>query len=120
MDTYGHVNNVKFYSFFDTAVNRCLLEKRLLALPPPPSSPIGFVVASSCTFLSPLRFPAAVTVGLRVARVGGSSATYHLGVFHALGACAAFGEFTHVYVDSATQRPRTISKEWRAELERLR
>ena len=118
-DPYGHVNNVKFYSFFDTAVNRMLLERGLLALPPAPGALVGFVVASRCSFLAPLRFPLPVTVGVRVGRVGTSSVTYELGVFAAGGACAATGSFTHAYVCPATRRPQPLPGAMRDALQRL-
>ena len=118
-DNYGHVNNVKFYAFFDTAVNRFLIEQKLLKLPPAPGAPIGLVVASSCSFLSPLRFPETVAVGVRVGRLGTSSVTYELGVFAARGACAATGVFTHAYVDASTRRPQPLPDAMRAALQRL-
>jgi len=117
-DNYGHVNNVKFYSFFDTAISRLLLEERLLSLPPTPRELIGFVVASSCSFLAPLRFPEPVTVGVRVGRVGNSSVTYELGVFSAAQACAV-GSFTHAYVCSTSHRPQPLPDVMRAALQRL-
>jgi acyl-CoA thioester hydrolase len=119
MDCYNHINNVKFYSFFDTAVNRMLLELGLLALPPSPTSLAGFVVASSCSFLAPLRFPLPVTVGVRVGRLGTSSVSYEVGVFTADGACAATGSFTHAYVNPATHRAQPLPGAMREALQRL-
>lgn len=104
-DAYGHVNNVRYYSFFDTCVNRMLLQRGLLSLPPAPGAPIGLVAASACTFHAPLAFPGAATVALRVERLGTSSVTYALAVFGGGGGCAASGSYTHVYVDASTRRP---------------
>ena len=120
MDCYNHINNVKFYSFFDTAVNRMLLELGLLTLPPSPTTSLaGFVVASSCSFLAPLRFPLPVTVGVRVGRLGTSSVSYEVGVFSADGACAATGSFTHAYVNPATHRAQPLPGAMREALQRL-
>lgn len=117
-DNYGHINNVKYYSFFDTAVNRLLLQEGLLSLPPAPGAPIGFVVASSCSFLAPLRFPTPVTVGVRVGRVGSSSVSYEVAVFAAGQACAA-GSFTHAYVCSTSHRAQPLPDVMRTALLRL-
>lgn len=117
-DMYGHVNNVVYYAWFDTVVNRWLIESGLLALRDDPL--IGLVVQSSCRYASPLAYPDIVEVGLMADRVGNSSVTYRLGAF-AKGAesAAAEGLFTHVYVDSATRRPVNLSDDWRAALATL-
>lgn len=118
-DMYGHVNNVVYYAWFDTVVNRWLIESGLLALRDDPL--IGLVVQSSCRYASPLAYPDVVEVGLAADHVGNSSVTYRLGVF-AQGAqnAAAEGLFTHVYVDSATRRPASLAENWRAVLATLR
>ncbi len=103
-DVYGHVNNVVYYSFFDTAVNAWLIEAGALDLERSPV--IGLVVETGCHYFAPLSFPQPVEAGLRVAHVGRSSVRYEVGLF-AAGApqCAAAGHFVHVYVDRATRRP---------------
>ncbi len=103
-DAYGHVNNVVYYSFFDTAVNRWLVERGLLDVVGSPA--IGLVVETGCRYLRSVAFPEPVTVGLRVARVGRSSVRYELAVFRGEeDEAAALGHFVHVYVDRGTRRP---------------
>lgn len=104
VDVYGHVNNVVYYSFFDTAVNRRLIEGG--ALDPSASAAIGLVVETGCTFRKPLHFPGRVLAGLRVARLGTTSVAYEVAL-HAEGdpEPAAEGRFVHVYVDRDTRRP---------------
>ncbi len=103
-DSYGHVNNVVYYSFFDTAVNAYLIERGLLDIHA--SSQIGLVVKSGCNYFSPVAFPDRVTVGVKVQRLGTSSVTYALGVFREDELLAsACGEFVHVYVDRITRKP---------------
>ncbi len=106
-DVYGHVNNVVYYAFFDTAVNRLLMEGG--ALDVATSDTVGLVVSNACTFFESVAFPETIEVGLRVERLGRSSVTYQLGVFRAGGEeAAAQGRFTHVYVTRADQRPVAI------------
>ena len=101
-DVYGHVNNVVYYSYFDTAVNAFLIEAsgtdiRLL-------SAIGIVAESSCRFLKPLSFPAPVEAGLALEKLGNSSVVYRIGLFgDASDEAVAVGRFVHVYVDAATR-----------------
>lgn len=103
-DVYGHVNNVVYYSFFDTAVNRYLIEAGALDIHA--GGTIGLVVETRCNYFEPLAFPQAVEAGLRVAHLGSSSVRYEVGLF-AAGAptSAAAGHFVHVYVDRQTRRP---------------
>ena len=117
-DAYGHVNNTVYYGWFDTAVNAWLVEAGLLDIAA--GDPIGLVVETGCRYARPLAFPQPVEVGLALARLGGSSVTYHLGVF-ALGAAdaAAEGHFTHVYVGRAGRRPAPLPAAWRAKIEAL-
>lgn len=106
-DAYGHLNNTVYYSFFDTAVNRYLIEAGALDVALSPV--IGLVVETRCNYFAPLGFPQAVEVGLRVAHVGSSSVRYELGVFAAGQAeSAAQGHFVHVYVDRVTRRPAAL------------
>lgn len=101
-DAYGHINNVVYYAYFDTAVNAYLMEATgtdIRALPQ-----IGVVAETGCTYFASLSFPQALEVGLSVERLGERSVSYRLGVF-AQGAAqgAALGRFVHVYVDAATR-----------------
>ena len=103
-DQYGHVNNVVYYSWFDTAVNAHLIEHG--ALDTSGGSTIGFVVETQCHYFAPLAFPQNVVAGIRVAHMGSSSVRYEVGLFAEDGATtAARRHFVHVYVDRATQRP---------------
>ena len=118
-DVYGHVNNVVYYSYFDTAVNGYLVEQGLLD---PATSPIvGYVVETGCTFFEPVAFPDALEAGLAVTDLGRSSVRYRTAIFKA-GAelAAAHGHFVHCYVDRATQRPVEIPATTRRVLEALR
>jgi acyl-CoA thioester hydrolase len=118
-DVYGHVNNVVFYSFFDTAVNRYLIAEG--ALDPERGPVIGLVVETQCHYFAPVAFPDAVHVGLRVARVGKSSVRYEVGVFrNADPLCAAKGHFVQVCVDRASRRPVPVPDAMLAALERIR
>jgi acyl-CoA thioester hydrolase len=104
-DVYGHVNNVVYYSWFDTAINGLLLEQGALDFHP--SAVIGLVVETGCNYFSPLAFPEAVIAGVRVGHIGSSSVRYEIGIFAAdeNRLCAACGHFVHVYVDRVTRRP---------------
>lgn len=106
-DAYGHVNNVVYYSFFDTVVNRWLIEQGALDIHQ--GSVIGLVIETHCNYFAPLEFPQTVDAGLRVAHVGSSSVRYEVGLF-ARGEplSAAAGHFVHVYVDRATRRPAPL------------
>jgi acyl-CoA thioester hydrolase len=117
-DAYGHVNNVVYYGWFDTAVNAWLIEAGLLDIHD--GDPIGLVVETGCRYATPLAFPERVEVGLAVAGLGRSSVTYHLGVFAAgSDGAAAEGHFTHVYVDRAARRPAELPAAWRRKLEEI-
>ncbi len=118
-DVYGHVNNVVYYSFFDTVINRYLIERG--GLDPHASEVIGLAVESGCTYAGSLRFPDAVEGGLRVAHLGTSSVRYEVGIFVVGDPIArAHGRFTHVFVDRATRRPLPIAGPMREALEALR
>lgn len=117
-DVYGHVNNVVYYSFFDTAVNATLIEEGLLD--PVSSAVIGLVVETGCKYAAPLSFPEDVEAGIRVAKIGTSSVRYEVGLFKpGLEEVAAEGFFVHVYVDAATRRPTSLPAPLRAFLETL-
>jgi acyl-CoA thioester hydrolase len=118
-DAYGHVNNVVYYSFFDTAVNRWLIERGVLDVGA--SDAIGLVVETGCRYLRPVSFPDRVTAGLRVAHVGTSSVRYEIALFRDDDReASAAGHFVHVYVDRATRRPTRVPDTVRAALETLR
>ncbi|EGJ12117.1 MULTISPECIES: thioesterase family protein [Rubrivivax] len=103
-DVYGHVNNVVYYSFFDTAVNRWLIDAGALDMHA--GEVIGLVVETQCHYFAPLAFPQRVDAGLRVAHLGRSSVRYEVGLFaEGEPVTAAAGHFVHVYVDRATRRP---------------
>jgi acyl-CoA thioester hydrolase len=117
-DVYGHVNNVVYYAWFDTAVNAWLVERGFLDIAG--SRTVGLVVETTCSYFESVAFPEAVELGLGVERLGTSSVTYRIGVFRQGGErAAAQGRFTHVYVDRATQRPVPIPADLRAALEAL-
>jgi len=104
VDAYGHVNNVNYYSYFDTAVNRYLIEAGVLD--PLKSEVIGLVVQTQCNYMAPLHFPGDVQAGIRVAHIGRSSVRYEIGLFaQGQETAAAMGHFIHVYVDAKTHRP---------------
>ena len=117
-DVYGHVNNVVYYSYFDTAVNRTLIEAGALDIHH--GSVIGLVVETQCHYFAPLAFPQRIEAGLRVAHQGRTSVRYEVGLF-AQGAdeTAAAGHFTHVYVDRATRRPVALPPTLIEALQRL-
>jgi acyl-CoA thioester hydrolase len=109
-DVYGHINNVVYYSFFDTAVNSYLIERGALDLHH--GAVIGLVAETHCNFFAPLRYPQAVEAGVRVGRLGSSSVRYEIGLFaDAAPLCAASGHFVHVYVDRGSRRPAVLPGE---------
>jgi len=112
-DVYGHVNNVVYYSYFDTAVNGWLMEATGQDIRQLPA--IGVVAETSCRYFSELSFPDAIDAGLRIERLGNTSIVYRVGLFRgaAMDACAA-GRFVHVYVDAATRKPVPIPEAIRA------
>lgn len=117
-DYYGHVNNVTYYSYFDTAANQYLIEAGGLDLEISPV--IGVVVNSGCTYKKPLAYPQSLEAGLRVDRLGNSSVQYGLAIF-AEGEyeASAFGHFVHVFVDRQTNQSVSIPATIRTALERL-
>ncbi|WP_024330148.1 acyl-CoA thioesterase [Simiduia agarivorans] len=105
-DIYGHVNNVTYYAYFDTAVNRFLIDA---GLDIHAGDTIAFVVDSHCSYYQPVCFPDLLELGLSVIKLGNSSVTYQLGVFRqGEDSLCALGEFVHVFVDRQDQRPRAI------------
>jgi len=117
-DVYGHVNNVVYYSYFDTVVNQYLIEQRALNLAT--STVIGLVVETQCEYFAPLQFPDVVHAGLRVAKLGNSSVRYEIGLFrNDENAASAQGHFVHVYVDRASRRSLAVPADMRAALEKI-
>ena len=106
-DIYGHINNVQYYSYFDTAVNRHLIERGVLDIHA--GEVVGLVVETGCNFFSSAAFPQDIEAGIRVAHLGSSSVRYEVGLFIAgRTQPIASGHFVHVYVDRASQRPVAI------------
>jgi len=117
-DAYGHLNNVVYYSLFDTVVNRTLIEAGALDIER--GQVIGLVVETHCNYFASLAFPQSVDAGLRVASIGSSSVRYDIGLFGA-GAelAAACGHFVHVYVDRTTRRPVALPDKLKTTLQGL-
>jgi len=118
-DAYAHVNNTVYYAWFDTLVARYLLDSGAIDLRTSPV--IGVVAETGCRYLSPIAFPALVTAGLRVGRIGNTSVRYEIGLFRGEDdRASAEGHFVHVYVDRATQsRPTPLTPALRAAAEAL-
>jgi acyl-CoA thioester hydrolase len=117
-DAYGHVNNVTYYSYFDTAVNEHLIRAGGLDIRGAPA--IGLVVETFCRFHKSLTFPDVVDVGLRVRKLGSSSVSYEIGLFRqGDDDPAATGHFVHVWVDRATGRPTPVPPAVRSALQAL-
>jgi acyl-CoA thioester hydrolase len=117
-DIYGHVNNVIYYSYFDTAANRYLIEEGGLDISD--GSIVGYVVNSGCEYHAPITYPESVEAGVRVDRLGNSSVQYGIAIFRAgEQEAAAHGHFVHVFVERAKNRSVPIPQQLRAALERL-
>ncbi len=117
-DVYGHVNNVVYYAYFDTVINRYLIEEGGLDIARGES--IGLCVESHCAYLRPIAFPDVVDAGLRVGHLGRTSARYEIGIFaRGSDVPSAHGWFVHVFVDRVTRRPAALPASIRAALERL-
>jgi acyl-CoA thioester hydrolase len=111
-DVYGHINNVTYYAYFDTAVNRRLAAAGLLDIEK--GETIGLVVETGCRYHAPAAFPDRLEAGVKVARIGTSSVRYEIAIFREGEESAlAEGHFTHVYVDRATRRPVPLPETWR-------
>lgn len=115
-DAYGHVNNVIYYSYFDTVVNQFLIKQGLLDIEQ--GTTIGLVVETQCRYFAPITFPDEVSAGMRVAHLGNSSVRYEVGLFrNDDDTSSAQGEFVHVYVDRESRRPVKLSDQMRGVLE---
>jgi len=118
-DAYAHVNNVVYYAWFDTVVNRWLIENGHLDIARSPV--VSLVVETSCTYFESVAFPETVEAGLAVDRIGSSSIVYVVGIFRRnADLVAAQGRFVHVCVDRASQTPVPIPERFRSDLQRLR
>ncbi|OGB06447.1 MAG: thioesterase [Burkholderiales bacterium RIFCSPHIGHO2_12_FULL_61_11] len=119
-DLYGHINNVVYYSWFDTAVNGLLIERGALDIHS--GRVIGLVVETQCNYFAPLAFPEPVVAGVRVARIGASSVRYEVALFPGdeNQPCAAKGHFVHVYVDRSSRRPVALPTQLLCVLETLK
>ena len=131
-DLYGHVNNVVYYEYFDTAVNRWLIQQGLLC--PQTSALIGVVVYTQCEYFESVAFPDQLLAGIKVLHLGNSSVRYQIGLFRVEPSTAgiesesgfdqvqsdqqasALGEFVHVYVDRTTRKPVPLPDAWREAL----
>ena len=117
-DAYGHVNNVVYYSWFDTAVNAYLIEQGVLDIEH--GQTIGLVIETRCNYFAPLAFPQTVEAGIRVAHLGSSSVRYEVGLFaQGEALSAARGHFVHVYVNRETRRPTALPANLKTVLETL-
>lgn len=117
-DYYGHVNNVTYYSYFDTAANRYLIEQGGLVLEDAPV--IGVVVNSGCTYKSPVAYPQNLEAGLRVDRLGNSSVQYGIAIFgEREEQASAYGHFVHVFVNRQSNLPVPIPQSIRLALEKI-
>jgi acyl-CoA thioester hydrolase len=117
-DVYRHVNNIVYYSFFDTVINGYLMAEG--GLDYESSEVVGLAVETHCEFHRAIRFPQVIEAGLRVGRLGNSSVRYEVGIFiEAEEECAAHGHFVHVFVERPANRPVRIPAPLRAALERL-
>ncbi|MGV9005603.1 MAG: acyl-CoA thioesterase [Brevundimonas sp.] len=118
-DVYGHVNNVVYYSWFDTAVNRLLVVAGQIDIHK--GAVIGLVAETGCRYFAPTAFPDQIEAGVRVAHVGSSSVRYEIGLFrNAEDEAAAVGYFVHVYVDRETKKPVPLTDAMRGFLESLK
>jgi acyl-CoA thioester hydrolase len=117
-DVYGHVNNVEYYSFFDTVINAWLIEKGGLDIHEGPT--VGVCAESRCRFISSIAFPEPIEAGLRVGHLGNSSVRYEIGLFDMSGRPLAEGHFVHVFVNRETRRPEPVPDGIRASLAGIR
>ena len=117
-DAYGHVNNVVYYSWFDTVVNQFLITNDVLDIEH--SKVIGLVIETQCNYFASVAFPDRITAGLRVTKLGNSSVRYEVGIFREdEESAAAQGHFVHVYVDRESRRPASIPDDMRKLLQSI-
>ena len=117
-DVYHHVNNVIYYSYFDTAVNEYLIRNNVLNYEE--GKVIGLVIETSCSYLKPIKFPDTIDAAIRVAHLGNSSVRYEIGLFNSLDSSpSALGYFVHVYVNRSDRKPVTLPVNLRSALEKI-
>jgi len=117
-DIYGHVNNVTYYSYFDTVVNSYLIDVGGLDIHD--GTVVGFAVETTCRFFKPVAFPEKLAAGLRVGKLGNSSVRYEIAIFKdGEDTAAAAGHFVHVFVDRRTDRPTPVPAAIRRALEKI-
>lgn len=117
-DAYGHVNNVVYYSWFDTVVNEFLIANGALDIEHSPV--IGLVIETQCNYFASVAFPEAIAAGLRVTKLGNSSVRYEVGIFRkGEDSASAQGHFVHVYVDRESRKPSAIPEKMRALLQTI-
>ena len=117
-DIYGHVNNVVYYSYFDTVINEYLIREGGLDIHQ--GQVVGYAVESNCRFHRPFSFPDTIDAALRVGHIGNTSVRYEIGMFRrGEDKPAATGHFVHVFVDRQSNKPTPIPASIRAALERL-
>ena len=117
-DVYGHINNVAYYSFFDTAINVYLIDQGGLDIND--AAAIGVALETGCRFHRSLSFPQVIEAGLRVSRLGTSSVRYEVGLFgRDDDTAAAEGHFVHVFIDRNSRRPIPIPATIREALSRI-
>ncbi len=118
-DIYGHVNNVTYYSYFDSAANHYLIERGGLDIQN--ADIVGFVVASNCQYVSPISYPDRLEIGFRVNKLGNRSVEYGMAVFKSAEQTAsAYGSFTHVFVQRSSNRAVPIPESIRTALEAVK
>jgi acyl-CoA thioester hydrolase len=118
-DIYGHVNNVMYYSYFDTAANRYLIEEGGLDIND--GTIVGFVVNSGCEYHAPISYPEPIEAGLRIDRLGNSSVQYGIAIFkEGVEEAVAHGHFVHVFVDRAANKSVPIPAKLREALQRIK
>jgi acyl-CoA thioester hydrolase len=118
-DIYGHVNNVMYYSYFDTAANRYLIEEGGLDIND--GTIVGFVVNSGCEYHTPISYPEPIEAGLRIDRLGNSSVQYGIAIFkQGVEEAVAHGHFVHVFVDRAANKSVPIPAKLREALQRIK
>lgn len=117
-DIYGHVNNVQYYSYFDSAANQYLIEHGGMNLPT--AEVVGFVVSSNCNYYAPITYPQVLEIGFRVNKVGTTSAEYGLSIFiKGDQKAVASGTFTHVFVNRVSGKPVPVPNRIRKALENV-
>lgn len=117
-DAYGHVNNVVYYSWFDTVVNEFLIAGGALDIEHSPV--IGLVIETQCNYFASVAFPEHISAGLRVTKLGNSSVRYEVGIFReGEESASAQGHFIHVYVDRESRKPSSIPEKMRALLQTI-